>query len=116
MTKIIYYTTINGENPVDDFLNSLNKKQQSKILRILINIETYGLITVIPHIKKLTGTLLWEIRILGHDNIRVLYISVAKRDVLLLHGFIKKTQKTTSKELNTALKRLNDYQERRNED
>lgn len=110
MTKVIYYTTAKGENPVSDFLDSLKEKQQSKILRIIEAIETYGLTSVIPHLKKLSGTPFWEIRILGKDNIRVLYVLIENQDILLLHGFVKKTQKTPVGEINTVLKRFQDYQ------
>jgi len=55
VAKIIYYTTAEGENPVSYFFDSLTKRQQSKILRIIEVIENYGLMSVIPHIKKLSG-------------------------------------------------------------
>jgi len=109
MTRVIYYTSLNHKNPIDDFLNSLNQKQQSKILRVFQSINDYGLSSALPHVKKLTGTPLWEIRILGKDNIRILYILPSKQVVLVLHGFIKKTQKTSGKEIKIAIKRFNDY-------
>lgn len=56
-----YYISPNQENPVKLFLESLDKKQKAKIFRILQNIETYGLSTAIPHIKKLSETPFWEI-------------------------------------------------------
>ena len=76
-------------------------------------IEDYGLVTAIPHIKKLTGSPLWEIRILGQDNIRVLYATVERDTVLFLHGFIKKSQQTPSRELSTALDRLREWTTRK---
>lgn len=109
MTKVIYYTTSSGDNPFDKFLNSLAEHQQRKILRIIANIVTYGLTAVIPHIKKLTGTPLWEIRILGQDNIRVFYATLVEDSILILHGFSKKSQKTPSKEIKTAVDRLEDW-------
>ncbi len=112
MTKVIYYTTSKGENPVEIFLESLQKQQKAKIFRIFQYIEFYGLSSVLPHVKKLTGTPLWEIRILGQDNIRILYIGFRQDSVLLLHGFIKKKQKTPLREINLALQRLNEYKNR----
>lgn len=103
--RVDYYITPNKENPVKDFLNSLNKRQKAKIFRILQNIEDYGLSSVIPHLKKLSETPFWEIRVLGNDNIRVIYIVPTKTSILLLHGFQKKTQKTPQKEINTAYSR-----------
>ena len=107
--KIIYYTSPSGDNPVSDFLDTLEQNSQSKILRILHNIQEYGLDSVIPHIKKLTGTPFWEIRILGRNSIRVIYVVPEKFQVLVLHGFKKKTQKTPLKELETASRRYNEY-------
>ena len=107
--KIIYYTSPSGDNPVSDFLDTLESNSQSKLLRILHNIEEYGLDSIIPHIKKLSGTPFWEIRILGQDSIRVIYVVPTKFEVLVLHGFKKKTQKIPSKELETASKRYQEY-------
>lgn len=109
MTKVIYYTTSSGENPTTSFIASLSASQKRKILRILTYIEGYGLVTVIPHIRKLTGTPLWEIRILGQDSIRILYTAIEKDIILVVHGFIKKSEKTPRRELQTAINRLNDW-------
>lgn len=108
-TGIYYFTTFSGDNPVKEFIDSLSERQQRKIARILSNIEEYGLITVIPHVRKLSGSPLWEIRILGQDNMRVFYASVFKDSILLLHGFIKKSQTTPGKEIKIALDRLNKW-------
>ena len=68
--------------------------------------QEFGVTTGNPHIKKLTGTELWEIRILGQDNIRIFYVTITGRVFLLLHGFKKKKNKTPDKEIRTALNRL----------
>ncbi len=106
--KVIYYVSSSGENPVKQFLDA-NLKAKIKAFGIFSNIEEYSLLSVIPHIKKLTGTPLWEIRILGKDSVRILYVTRQGKQVLLLHAFIKKTNKTPFKEINIALKRLREY-------
>lgn len=105
MGSVQYYISESGENPVKDFIESLGKKQKAKIFRLFLNIEQYGLVSVLPHIKKLSGTLLWEIRILGQDNIRILYVVVDKDGILVLHGFVKKSQKTPDREITIAISR-----------
>lgn len=109
MTKVIYYTTVLKESPALNFIESLSTPQARKIGRVLTYIRQYGLITAIRHIKKLTGTPLWEIRILGQDNIRVLYAIEDQDAIIILHGFVKKTQKTPVKEIKIALVRLGEW-------
>ena len=107
MAKIEYYFDNNKKNsPPKIFIDSLSKKQKAKIFRIFLNIENYGLSSVQPHIKKLTGTPLQEIRILGQDSIRIIYTIKYKDIILILHAFIKKSQKTPEKEISIALKIL----------
>ncbi|MBI2039917.1 type II toxin-antitoxin system RelE/ParE family toxin [Candidatus Microgenomates bacterium] len=103
--KVNYYILLSGNSPVKEFLD-VNLKAKVKALRIFSNIEEYGLTSVTPHIKKLTGTPLWEIRILGEDSVRILYVTRQEKQVLLLHAFVKKTNKTPTKEINVALVRL----------
>lgn len=106
---VYYYTSPKGENPVKKFLDSLSKNQQAKILRVFQYLEEYGLQTTLPHIKKLTGTPMFEIRILGRDNLRTLYVIPQKDFILVLHGFVKKTQKTPRGEIETALNRYKEW-------
>ncbi len=84
--------------------------------RLFELLEQYGLEGAYPHSKKLIGTALWELRILGSDSIRILYITVTGKIFLLLHGFKKKTQKTPSREIAVAKKRLDEYQFRKIKD
>ncbi len=108
--KIIYYITSTDKNPTKKFIESLSEKQQRKVAHILAHITEYGLIPAIPHMKKLAGTPLWEIRILGQDNIRIFYATIISGSILLLHGFIKKSQITPAREIQTALNRLADWE------
>lgn len=109
--QVVYFINNEGDNPVSEFLDTLLDNQQAKILRILHNIKEYGLSSVIPHVRKLSGTLLWEIRILGQDNIRVIYVVPGELKVLVLHGFVKKKQKTPAKEIGIAFNRYKQWQD-----
>jgi phage-related protein len=112
MSKIYYYQSISDNNPVKEFLESLSKSQITKVIRILRVIENYGIKQSFPYTKKLTGTNLWEIRILGKDNIRIIHAIVFGHDILLLHGFFKKKQKTPKKDLSISIDRFNDWTKR----
>lgn len=102
---ITYYVSTSGENPVKEFLESLQIRQKAKIFRILEDIEIYGLDAVASHLKKLIGTPFWEIRVLGQDNIRIIYLVSQANTLLLLHGFMKKTQQTPFRDITTAYHR-----------
>src|SRR3989344_788427 len=108
-TTIYYYTFSGRENPIKEFLDSLEETQQVKVLRLFQSIEEYGLQAVAPHLKKVTGTPLWEMRILGKDNIRIFYVVPKKNAVLVLHGFIKKKQKPPRGEIDLALQRYDKW-------
>jgi len=104
---IIFYTSSNGQKPVEDFLEK-HLSIKTKALRILFNIKEYGLSSAIPHIKKLTGTPFWEIRILGKDNARIFYVTQDKNTIILLHAFDKKTKKTPLREITITFQRYKD--------
>jgi phage-related protein len=106
MRRVVFYVSPSGRNPVSEFISSLTMKQQGKVERIFDLAESYGLTYIQPYIKKLSGFPLWEIRILGKDNIRVLYVGRNQESILILHGFVKKRQKTPLKEIKIALDRL----------
>lgn len=109
MSKLQYYISPSGNNPVSDFLSNLSEMQQRKLIRVFKHLEEFGVKGPRKNVKKLSGTPLWEIRILGNDNIRVIYAVIFMGQVLLLHGFIKKQQKTPSKELDISLKRYREW-------
>lgn len=111
--EIILYESLNGDKPIEDFILSLDEKAQNKIARTLDHLEEFGTALGAPRLKKLAGTSLWELRILGHDSIRIFYVTITGKAFLLLHGFKKKTQKTPQKEIKIAEKRLKDYQTRK---
>jgi phage-related protein len=93
-----------------DFLKQQTIKVQNKIFKI---IEAIEIVERIPerHLKKISGVRgLYEIRILLASNTwRVLCFFDKDRLVILLNGFSKKTQKTPKKEIDKALRLMNEY-------
>ena len=58
-----------------------------------------------PHVKPLRDKL-WEMRMSGRDGIaRVIYVLALRRRIVILHAFVKKTQKTPPEAIRLALKR-----------
>lgn len=109
----LFYKTLQGDTPVNDFILSLEVKAQSKIKDSIKLLQEFGIRLGSPHIKKLTGTELWELRILGSDSIRIFYIAITGKNFLLLHGFKKKKDKTPPKEIRIAEDRLAEFRTRK---
>lgn len=104
--RVVYYISPSGKIPVKEFLDEAGPKVKTKALRILVTLQEYGFQAIISHVKKLAGTPLWEIRILGGDSTRILFVTQREKQIILLHAFVKKTNKTPAKETAIALKRL----------
>lgn len=109
MYKVSFYAPRGKISPIKEFLDSCQSSLRTKILRQLKYVEEYGLNPAIGNIKKITGTSLWELRILGKDNVRIICVSLPNKEVKVLHIFKKEKQKTPAKELNLALKRRQEH-------
>lgn len=71
-------------------------------------LETYGIRIGEPQVKHLDGNL-WELRPLSH---RIIFFYWKDNKFILLHHFVKKTQKTPQREIEQAAKNLKDFLER----
>lgn len=105
MYTVEFYESPSGKTIVKDIYLSLSKRQQSKISRAMLNLKEYGISQIVPNIRKLSGTPLWEYRILGKDNMRIICVVIINRKVMVLNIFLKKKQKTPKKEINISLER-----------
>src|SRR3989344_6610853 len=109
---IIYYESLSGDVPVYNFIENLSPIAKSKVANTFDLLTEYGIKLGLPHVKKLTGTELWELRILGGGSIRILYIAISGKNFLLLHGFKKKKDRTPTKEIRVAEDRLAEFRSR----
>ena len=112
MWNIIFYEKEDGTIPVKKFLDALPTKHQAKALRDIDILQKRGTTLTAPHVKHIQGKL-WELRIKSASDIsRVFYFVPVGDDIVLLHGFVKKTQKTPNREITTANNYLEDYRRR----
>ena len=91
---------------VDAELTALPLDMRGRFVRVSQLIEEFGPFKVgMPHIKSLNNKL-WEIRVSGRDGIgRGIYVVASGKRIVVVHVFIKKTQQTPAKALQTATKR-----------
>ncbi|MBP3849106.1 MAG: type II toxin-antitoxin system RelE/ParE family toxin [Pyramidobacter sp.] len=117
MPEVIFYKDEKGNEPVYEFLSELERKsdKNSRIHFNKINddiqvLRKYGTdgARITKSMKHLDGDI-WELRPV--DN-RILFAAWIEDVFILLHVFIKKTQKTPRKEIEKAKKELNDFRER----
>jgi len=113
--EIIFYRDKNGHEPVYEYMKSL-KEKNSKDSRINLNkmndyiqaLSMYGTHLPETYVKHLDGEI-WELRPIRN---RVLFAGVVGGRYVLLHHFIKKTQKTPVREIEQAKRELQDFIER----
>lgn len=102
--KVVYFESARGERFVKEFVDEQRPEIRAEYVGIIDFLENYGPFLTGKYTKKLRRDL-YELRITGKEQIRVLY-TVRQRNIILLHAFKKKTQKTPPKEIKTALLRL----------
>lgn len=96
---------------VDAELSALPADIQARFRRIVNLIQSQGLEQVRePHIKHLEDRL-WEMRMIGRDGIaRAIYVTASGRRVVVVRAFVKKTQKTPTRELEMARRRAKEVE------
>jgi phage-related protein len=99
----IFYRTEAGGEPVRNWLKGLPASEDRKRLGEDIKTVEFGWPIGMPVCKAL-GEGIWEVRTRLRQNriARVLFYIDKKNRMVLLHGFIKKTQKTPADDLELA--------------
>ncbi|WP_084682958.1 type II toxin-antitoxin system RelE/ParE family toxin [Neorhizobium vignae] len=99
--------TVETHQAVDDEIEALPAGLQARLLRLLEAIENVGLDNLRePHVKHLEGKL-WELRAKASEGIaRGIYVTLTGRKVVVLHVFVKKSQKTPARALEIARQRM----------
>ncbi len=102
--QVIFFRTESGREPVREWLKSLTLDEK-RVIGTDIKTVQYGWPIGMPVVRKLESGL-WEIRsTLPYGIARVFFTLYSKR-IILLHGFIKKSNKTPLNELALARQRL----------
>lgn len=103
IVSVVFWSEINGKEPVRDWLKSLTKNQR-KIIGEDIKTVEMGWPIGMPLVKNL-GKSIWEVRSSFRGGIARVLFKMHENQMILLHGFIKKTQKTPTQDFEIALKR-----------
>jgi phage-related protein len=104
--KITFYS-----ERVESEIQALPAGLLARFLRYAERMELYGPDLGMPHTRAM-GKGLFELRLKAEEGIgRVLYCTMVGHHIVMLHQFIKKTEKAPRKELNIALKRMKEVKD-----
>lgn len=102
MAWSIHYHT----EAVESFVRELPAGLLARYLRLTDMMLEFGGNLGMPHTQAMSDGL-FELRVKGKEGIaRVFYCTLVGQRIVMLHGFIKKSQKTPPKELKLARERL----------
>ena len=99
-----FYRSDTGREPVREWLKDLEPEDRKVIGEDIKDVEFAWPIGM-PLVRSL-GRELWEVRSnLPHGRIARVVFCIERERMVLLHGFVKKSQKTPQHDIDLALKR-----------
>ena len=117
MFEVHFYEDKQGQQPIREFLDTLKTKahtskdariQHEKILTYIRSLRVHGTRVGEPVVKHISGDI-WELRPLAH---RIFFFYWKDNKFILLHHFVKKSNKTPPREIEQAERNMEDYKER----
>ena len=103
---VTFYSTI-----VEAEILALPMGFVARFVRYAERMEVYGPDLGMPHTRAM-GDGLFELRLKAAEGIaRVFYCTLVGRKIVILHQFVKKTEKTPQKELQIARRRLKEIKD-----
>jgi phage-related protein len=100
------YTITYYSDAIQEYVRALPPTLRARYFNLTDRMSAVGPNLGEPHTKALSGGL-FELRLKGAEGIaRVFYCTKTGRRIVILHGFIKKTNATPVRELQTAISRM----------
>ncbi len=105
--RVAFYQDHRGQSPVLDFINNLPARDRARIDLAIRLLKEFGIELGMPHARPLRDRI-WELR---PGGIRLLYFTYINRQFIILHSFRKMTSLTPEREIETAIRRMNEILE-----
>lgn len=102
--EVRFFKTDGGTEPVRDWLRELTANDRKTIGEDIKTVQ-FGWPLGMPLVRKMDKDL-WEVRIHLENRIARVLFTVSNGTIVLLHGFVKKTQTTPQSDLKLATDRM----------
>lgn len=107
--KVKFYKDYkNGKSPILEYVNDLNIKEKAKVLKYIEFLRINKGILDEPYSKHIKGKIR-ELRVdFSSKRHRIFYFTFINKNIILLHAFLKRTNKTPLSEIKKAEQNYND--------
>ena len=102
--SVVFFRLDSGREPVRDWLKAMTPKSRKTIGEDILTLQ-FGLPVGMPLARKMEDDL-WELRSNIPSGIARTFFTIYANNIVLIHGFVKKSRKTPANELSTAKRRL----------
>lgn len=104
--EVFFYLTSSGKNIVKDYLDDQDIRNKKNCLSTIEYLKKYGFELSSKFVKKIKGEKrLWELRVSGKKEHRFFFTQISNHNFVIVHAFLKKTNKTPKKEIELSVKR-----------
>jgi phage-related protein len=104
--RVEFYVDDRGLIPAYEFINSLSPREHAAAMREIDLLVRYGTSLTMPYVRHIEGSL-WELR---PGSIRLFYFLYTGNTFIILHGYRKKGDKAPTREIDTAMRRMNEFE------
>lgn len=114
--SVVFFVEDNGRRPVNEFLEGLDDMAQGRFVDSIERLRFRNVLAQEPLVRHLEGKL-WELREeAGNNAYRIVYFFFTGRQIVLVHGFQKKTRRTPRGEIELAERRMQRFLAREGSD
>lgn len=107
---VFFFKTETGTEPVRNWLRELPAQDRRQIGEDIKTVQ-YGWPLGMPLVKPLRDGI-WEVRVSLENRIARILFAANQGEMILLHGFIKKSRATPKADIDLAVTRLKQYRRR----
>ena len=107
--KVKFYRGgLSGREPVLEYIGKLDARSKAKVLKYIEFLREHGGYLDEPYSKHIVGKIR-ELRVdFARNRYRIFYFAFTGKKIILLHAFLKKTNKTPLSEIKKAVENYKD--------